>query len=1446
MRGAPERRTMRRSRIGGRSLVGALAVLALAVAPVLVTATPAQAATASVSLTSAAPTAESNVPVTFTLSVTCNGPGTCDGAQISFPANAVTGNGTRTDLSTWIGNSSCSGVTRTVSGGQVIFTYATLSPGTQNCNFPVRAPEYTTLNGAVATLTPTVSGPGLPASTGNPVQLTLIAGHNVSMAASATARVLPGGTVTYSMVLSCGANREFTGDIGLSALEMTATLPPNFVFAGYSSGVALPGAFTTPAVGAAGGVLTYSDPTGASCGTPPLSPSSNAIVITITGTIDGGIGATACLSAGSTFTYIDRTTPDTAPASTSPCATVVDLQTVFAKGSLVRTLGNSGQYLFNGATYPYTFPGDWDQSGESLHFDLRFSTSPASVNAGLSYLVRDPLPCLDNLVANVYLSNAPGVLCANPAFLPNKIVAFNFTPTTSDVIRLHHADGTTTDVPYSGTAAGGWPLPTTGSPIAEVEFPAFASQGTNSGGVLQFRITGFASPAVQPDRLMRNIATSQPYLSGTTDTVGAVQTASANVLVADAVAGAGESGSTVIRPYLNTNAVAATCTATVALRGTTTGRFTYVEITRALSDAIYVDYLAPLGATVTTTTTINFAIGGVSNGRNYTSGPIAATSVPDHDGTGRTLYRWTIPAGVVAVPGLYSLAGWNLGLSLGAGCAGTYENDVTVGYGAPLERCVFTNFVTGYAQEAPLFPTANPDLRTNGSPLAGNYCGYSSRINFAAINPGFSIDKTVQGSLDAAPAPSGTNGIVGASGGEASYAVTFTNSGESNLDDPVIYDLLPRVGDTEATSTTSRNSQFAVQLLSMGTLPAGVTVQYSTAANPCRPEVLATNPGCVTDWSATAPAPLSSATALRFAYAGTLAVSGGGTSSFTVTFEATTPAITAGLVAWNSVGGNAEAGGDAVGAAESTYVGLEADGQPAIVKAAGAPTYDTSGGTVSFTYTVTNEASVPVTDVTVVDQFTDAAAGSMPGAVTCTALSAPADTCSGASTDLLAGQTAVFVMTYTIRQADLDHGQIIDQATVTASPDRGPALSNTSNEVTVTAVQDPALTLLKSVAPTVVDGAGDVVAYSFLVTNTGNVTLSSLGITETAFGGTGTTPVATCPSGALAPDAFVTCTASYTVTQGDMDAGSVANTAVASAEFDGAGVLSPASSASVDIDQQPSLDLVKSALPATIGSAGQSITYSFLVTNDGNVTMDAIDVQETAFSGTDTLDPVVCPATELEPGDDMTCSTTYVATQDDIDSGAIDNTATATGNDPAGAALAVPPTSTFSVTVIFAPALTLLKTADVTEVDRVGDVIQYEFLVVNNGNTTLRGLTVDELAFTGAGTLGAIDCPVTTLAPTDQTTCTADYTVVAGDAGAPRISNTAEALATYALGGATLSVVSTDSTAVVAVDPGVTPGLAATGSTVPRWLVALGAAALLAGAALVVFSRRRRPGGLSN
>lgn len=126
----------------------------------------------------------------------------------------------------------------------------------------------------------------------------------------------------------------------------------------------------------------------------------------------------------------------------------------------------------------------------------------------------------------------------------------------------------------------------------------------------------------------------------------------------------------------------------------------------------------------------------------------------------------------------------------------------------------------------------------------------------------------------------------------------------------------------------------------------------------------------------------------------------------------------------------------------------------------------------------------------------------------------------------------------------------------------------------------------------------------------------------------------------------------------------------------------------VAIPPNLSLSLTKTANPTTVSSAGQQITYSYRVTNTGDLTMSSIVVNETAFSGTGTMSAISCPSSSLAPGASETCTSTYTVTQADLAHGRISNTATATGTPPSTSP-PLPPTPPSSVTItVPAPTVT--------------------------------------------------------------------------------------------------------------------------------------------------------------
>jgi hypothetical protein len=92
------------------------------------------------------------------------------------------------------------------------------------------------------------------------------------------------------------------------------------------------------------------------------------------------------------------------------------------------------------------------------------------------------------------------------------------------------------------------------------------------------------------------------------------------------------------------------------------------------------------------------------------------------------------------------------------------------------------------------------------------------------------------------------------------------------------------------------------------------------------------------------------------------------------------------------------------------------------------------------------------------------------------------------------------------------------------------------------------------------------------------------------------------------------------------------------------------------------------------------------------------------------------------------------------------------------------------------PTLTIVNTANPVTYDAVGNVIGYGFLVTNTGDVIIDNLSVADDRATNE------DCPLTTLTPTQSTTCTASYTITQADLDAGSVSSTASANGTPAQG----------------------------------------------------------------
>ncbi|MBU3217875.1 DUF7507 domain-containing protein, partial [Clostridium estertheticum] len=355
------------------------------------------------------------------------------------------------------------------------------------------------------------------------------------------------------------------------------------------------------------------------------------------------------------------------------------------------------------------------------------------------------------------------------------------------------------------------------------------------------------------------------------------------------------------------------------------------------------------------------------------------------------------------------------------------------------------------------------------------------------------------------------------------------------------------------------------------------------------------------------------------------------------------------------------------------------------------------------------------------------------------------------NSNLTPGESTTATATYTITQLDLDIDHVTNTATATA--DNGTILSNEATS-TVTSTQQPKLTLVKTAGPSTYSQIGEVITYTYTIINTGNVTING------PFNVTDNKAIVTPPlNNNLTPGEATTATATYIITQLDLDAGNVTNTATATA--DNGTILSNEATSTVTSTQQPKLTLTKAAGPSIYSQVDDVITYTYTITNTGNVTING------PFNVTDNKAIVTPPLnSNLTPGESTTATATYTITQLDLDIGHVTNTATATADN--GTILSNEATAT--VTASQKPDPTLVKTASPSTYNKVGQAITYTYTLTNTGNITLIGpfsITDDKVTVT------VIQPSDGALSPGESTTGTATYIITQLDLDTGYITNSA-------------------------------------------------------------------------
>lgn len=469
-----------------------------------------------------------------------------------------------------------------------------------------------------------------------------------------------------------------------------------------------------------------------------------------------------------------------------------------------------------------------------------------------------------------------------------------------------------------------------------------------------------------------------------------------------------------------------------------------------------------------------------------------------------------------------------------------------------------------------------------------------------------------------------------------------------------------------------------------------------------------------------------------------------------------------------------------------------------------------AGDTVNYTFTVTNSGTATLTGVDVTD--------ALPGLSALTYGAWP-----GAAGTLSPGEQVTATATYALSQANVDAGFVDNTASVSGTPPTGEPVTDDDN-VRVEVPAAPAIDLIKLGA---FDAgfsaiAGDGVSYDFEVTNTGNVTLTDVTITDPLPGLSTLSYTWPGTAGVLAPGERALATATYSLTQADVDAGEIANVAVATGATPGGETVDDPDSSTLDIPEGPAIQIVKTGGLAenAAGAAGDTVEYSFEVSNIGNVTLSGVELTD-PLPGLTELEFDAWPSVSgvLAPGESVTASATYALSQADVDHGFVDNTASTRGTPPSGAEVSDSDIAT--VLIPASPALSLVKTGTLGGGAAVGDDVEFTFVVSNTGNTTLTGVTIlDSMAGLSALSFASWPAAPGVLLPGEGVTATASYTLTSADIDAGSVTNGAAATGTPPTGD---PVSDSDAVVVEVPDP-----LAETGFAGVTTFLLLTALALLA------------------
>ncbi len=868
-----------------------------------------------------------------------------------------------------------------VEGDELVIALTDLTQGTSgSIDFRIIPPNRVTPDGTQWTLTPTMSfSDDTPAVSAPSVSSVATARPTLNVQKSADFRYYRAGDlVTYSISWNCAASNGSVGTVGvedLDALVLTDTLPAGLAYvSSVPSGATVSGQSVTIAL------------TAAQVGETCSLASGSAAIVRITARIDATVPDATVL--GNTVTaqgtsiggaaVIKEGDADITVVTALPGAGV----SKSGYGPLANTVGDSAANDPN-ATGIYrsaTYPGAWLGRGvaatvatskvslapdtavkNSARIEGLYQIRVTNAQPSSQFSLVDPVPCTTNVSGRAYESYAAGgELCTDPAFHVTLVTIDTQFSTGNErvgipsgvTVKARLVDGSVIDLDsvfQEWSATNGLPLTRTYrvpdsavGKVAEIVIPRADGMTNNVTSVV---IGGYVDADREAGDLVRNQGEVASYLVGDQAPFAVTPTGRGTIYVV-------EGPQVGINKTWNPGVGEFRFVSDVALSGATTGDLTFTDT---------------LPSGWMTNGALRATVYGYSSATWTTLTPVVSTTADP--ATGNTRLTLTVPSSVVnsllRAGGLGERFRFEINVPAKAPGPGTFENTAVVNLSDPATQQICT--------QGRAVPSA-----------AAQDFSCSSLVRFTIQPPngsaGVQVTKSVKGSNDSGFKTFPAIGSVDGAGGTATFRLAWTNRGAASLDRVVLYDLLPRVGDTGTIPTTMeqlRGSTFQPTLTSISALPSAVTAFYSVSENPCRPEVLpdAQNPGCVDDWTAMPAAPggalLSSILALKFVSSATHAFN----TSFTVDINMTTPAgLEATDVAWNTFASAQRNvnNGQQVPVVESAKVGVahEDFAHITIDKIVDRETARV-GDVLTYTVTAVNDGGSDLSDVTLRDTLPD-------------------------------------------------------------------------------------------------------------------------------------------------------------------------------------------------------------------------------------------------------------------------------------------------------------------------------------------------------------------------------------------------------------------------------------------------------------------------------------------